>query len=216
MVGDVGDREPRILEEARCADQPSDGEIALRCWQASAKESAHQGARQHREVLRERANGRDLWWCGEQGLEETPAVVAHAAQVDGKLTQGAALHAVDLCSEQKTAELAPARGLTDIDELSHSALAKQEHRARRAWLDVGEQGEGWYAGELAHHHFDAGTRDLVAAGDRHKNGRRTVGLEVPHDVVDVVAMKCPIRAFAGRVDADSLGRREYCGYSGER
>ena len=47
VVRDVGDRESRVLEQARRANQAGHGEILLGRRQLCAKESTHQRARQH-------------------------------------------------------------------------------------------------------------------------------------------------------------------------
>ena len=192
MIRDVGDGEARILEQPRGTHEASDGQVTFRRGQTSTKESAHEGAWQHGEILRQRTNGRDLRRCREEGLEESPAISRSAAQVDSELTQGPTLQAIDLRSEQKAAELAPAGGLAHVDELSHTALSEEEHRAWCARLDVGQQRNGRHARKFTHHHLDAGARDLIAASDRDENGRGAIGLQVLHDVIDVVAMKCAV------------------------
>jgi hypothetical protein len=53
MVGDVGNRESGVLEQARRPDEPGHGEIPLRRRNTGPEEPAHHGARQNPDLSSE-------------------------------------------------------------------------------------------------------------------------------------------------------------------
>ena len=61
VVGDVGDGEPGIFEEAGRANEARHGEIALGGRNARSKESAHQRARGNVEVTSEEPYIAETW-----------------------------------------------------------------------------------------------------------------------------------------------------------
>ena len=100
MVGDVCDGEPRVLEQTRRPNEPSHGEVLLWRRNACAKETAHEGTRQHIQVLGQRTYGGDLGWTEEKYFEKAPTIPRNGGEIDRQLTKGLPLHLVAADAKQ--------------------------------------------------------------------------------------------------------------------
>src|SRR5215207_5137807 len=110
MIGDVRDREARVLEEPRRTDEAGHGEIALRSRGARTEEPAHHRAGHHLEMTREQAYVPDARRAGEDRLEEAPAIVRRTSEIDGELPEHAPMAGIARIRHQCAAELAPPGG----------------------------------------------------------------------------------------------------------
>lgn len=109
VVGHVGHREARILEDPRDVNQPSHGEIALGGWKAGAKETAHERAGKHVQVCGKGPDGRGTRREVKEQLEEAPAVIGHTDKIERENTKREPFDIPCSIRDEHITELAPAR-----------------------------------------------------------------------------------------------------------
>jgi hypothetical protein len=145
----VRDGKARVLKESRRSDQAGHGQVSLGRRNAGPEEAAHQRACRHVEVTSQEAYVPQAWRAGEDSFEKVPAVIWHACQVDCQLAQYTSLTGITGVCHEGTTKLAPASGVSDIDEASDTTLAKCQHRVWRPELEFAEKCDGWDARKFA-------------------------------------------------------------------
>jgi len=110
VVGNVCNRESRVLEEPSGSNEPRHSEISLRGWCSGSEEPAHQCAWRDVQKLGELSNISHSRRACEDRLEELPTVRSSSWEIDSELAENSTLPGITRISHESAAELSPSGG----------------------------------------------------------------------------------------------------------
>ena len=212
----VGDRQSRVLEQARRAHEAGHGEVSLGRWQSRAKEAADQRAGPHAKLAREVAHGVHRRAIREERLDKAPEVFRCVVQARDEVRRVAHRLPPRPLDPEDFAELRPSRGKTNVDELAQPTVPKGQQALRRQRRVRTHQHDRRHPGKFAHQSH--GTREVGrrASRGRHEDATKAALRQIAQNVLRALPVQGPIRAGARPVDFVPFLRLKNRGHRADR